>query len=179
MALAISCYSNAQTKTIAMKRHSVYALNMLGYLKSPSNLGMAPEKWVKNSQLKKVIFINDTTQAMVTEETCINEYSYQQQETEKWRAGTDTVTRHPVFSSEISVDSMRTILKKEYYFQNDMKDVKFIGFDQKPNKNTQKKVEKNKKETETSQKSIIPYSKYGFLFLVFASSLGIGIVKIK
>ncbi len=176
-----------QTKSIAHKRHSGSKASFSNTLMhastfgGPSNLGVAPEKWIRNSELKKVVFINDTLAAMVTEETCRNEYSYQQRETEKWRAGTDTVLRHPVFSSDISVDSMRTILAAEYYFANDMKEVKFENFEQRRIKE-KSKVEINKENHTTrreNKKGRNSSGKYTWLALILASSLGIGLIKLR
>lgn len=186
--LLISIGVHAQTKSIAHKRHNgsksnfSRALNLEGINGGPSNLGMAPEKWVRNSELKKVIFINDTTQAMVTEEVCRNEYSYKQQETEKWRAGTDTVLRHPVFSTNLTEDEMRTVLKADYYFANDMKEVEFVDFDkrklksdkaEKKEKTNTKPVDSKKNETKK------PIDKYAWLILILTSSIGIGVIKLR
>ncbi len=187
--LFISSLTFSQTKTIAFKRHSGVKSNFSAFLKlegingSTSNLGMAPEKWVRNSELKKVIFINDTLAAMVTEETCYNEYSYQQEETEKWRAGTDTVIRHPLFSSELTVDSMRKILHADYYFANDMKDVEFVGFGERNPKSPKEIRQENAKEQiidlglKNDKKS--KFGKYTLLSLILASSLGIGLIKLR
>lgn len=180
---------NSQTKSIAYKRHhgqSVHFSNSLkleGIEGGTSNFGAAPERWIRNSELKKVIFINDSTSVMVTEETCRNEYSYKQQETEKWRAGSDTLTRHPVFSAPISVDSMRTILKSDYYFANDMKNVQFEGFEKR--NLDPKKVERREKIKSQvwniKNKKEIPsrFEKYTWLTLLLASSLGVGLIKLR
>ena len=187
--LFLTTLSFAQTKTIAHKRHSGNKTHFSTYLKlegtngGTSNLGMAPEKWVRNSELKKVIFINDTLAAMVTEETCYNEYSYRQQETEKWRAGTDTVTRHPLFSSELTVDSMRKILHADYYFANDMKDVEFVGFGERDPK-TKKEIQTEKKTNQVIDSGLkkdkkSKLGKYTLLSLILASSLGIGLIKLR
>ncbi len=158
-------------------------LNREARIGGPSNLGVAPERWVRNSELKKVVFVNDTTTIMVTEETCRNEYSYQQRETEKWKAGADTLTRHPVFSADISVDSMRTILKSDYYFANDMKTVQFEGFEKR--KIDPKKLERQEKikaqvfALKNEKKIPSRFEKYTWLTLILASSLGIGLIKLK
>lgn len=189
-ALIITSIGYSQTKTIAHKRHSgskssfSKMLHLEGLNGGTSNLGMAPERWVRNSELKKVIFINDTTQAMVTEETCKNLRDPQQQ-TDLWKAGTDTVQKHPLFSSGISVDSMRTILKSEYYFTNDMKDVEFVDFEKRKQvEMTKKEIRREKvkaqiakREEKRSHKSA--FGKYGWLMIVFASSIGIGIINLK
>ncbi len=93
-----------------------------------SNFGAAPERWVRNSKLEKVKLINDTVAVMVTSAHCVETFSGQ---TEKWKAGADTVKRHPIFSADIPVDSMRQILSEQYYFVNNMEEVEFEGFDKK------------------------------------------------
>ncbi|MDB0063133.1 hypothetical protein N9F27_03450 [Crocinitomicaceae bacterium] len=187
--LFISSLSFSQTKTIAFKRHNGVKTNFSSFLKlegiigGTSNLGMAPEKWVRNSELRKVILINDTLAAMVTEETCYNEYSYQHQETEKWRAGTDTVTRHPLFSSELTVDSMRKILHTDYYFANDMKDVEFVGFGERdpksPKETRQEKVKEEIIDLGLKNDKKSKFGKYTLLSIIIASSLGIGLIKLR
>lgn len=184
IALTLTLTGFGQTKSIALKRHAgSKTLTGNNWKMDPSNLGVAPEKWIRNSELKKVVFIDDSTQAMVTEESCKNLYSYKQRETQEWRAGTDTVKHHPVFSAQISVDSMRTILKSNYYFANDMADVEFIGFE--------KEKDDKKKKTHnngTSKQKLNPgkqttkwsaYEKFTLLTLLFASSIGIGVLKLK
>jgi hypothetical protein len=180
---------SAQTKTIAFKRHNgpkakfSAVLGNEGAKGGPSNLGVAPEKWVRNSELKKVIYINDTTQAMVTEEVCRNEYSYQQQETETWRAGTDTVLRHPVFSANLSENEMRNILKADYYFANDMKEVKFVGFEKRKlqsEKHLKSEKDESYAKTETNSKEKKKtIDKYTWLILILSSSIGIGVIKLR
>ncbi len=170
----------SQTKSIAYKRHNNSRNHLsMAFMEPNSNLGAAPEKWVRNSELKKVIFINDTTQAMVTEDKCVD--LYKNSPSSQWRAGTDTVQKHPVFSSGISVDSMRTILKAEYYFANDMKEVEFVDFEKRDEVQSQE-IQNEKAKTSTrkekrSQKSAL--GKYWWLLLVVGSSLGIGIINIR
>lgn len=185
-----------QTKTIAYKRyatnnstikkntfHSDKKWDTDGGFGGTSNFGVAPERWVRNSELKKVIFVNDTTTVMVTEETCRNEFSYQQQETEKWRAGSDTVLRHPVFTASISVDSMRSILEATYYFANDMRRVAFEGFEkrtstaEKPSR--REKLKEQITAIEEKKKSKSSGTKYTILAILLASSIGIGVIKLR
>jgi hypothetical protein len=186
---SISITAFSQTKTIAFKRHSgnlshfsksLSAENLYG---GPSNLGVAPEKWVRNSELKRVIFINDTAAVMVTDETCKNIYSYEQRETDKWKAGADTVLRHPVFSADISVDSMRAILTAEYYFANDMKEVIFENFENRDTLPTENKLVQENKEKHlartVNKKQRNSTGKYTWFILILASSAGIGLIKLR
>ena len=123
--------SFCQTKTIFYKRHYIGYTSSKSFLstidESNSNFGMAPERWVRNSKLEKVKFLNDSTAVMFTEDECLETFS---NHSERWRAGADTVVHHPVFASGIPVDSMRQILKTDFFFANNMDEVEFEGDNQ-------------------------------------------------
>jgi hypothetical protein len=124
----------AQTKKIAWKSHSgsnaYFASAMENELfdLSFSNFGMAPAKIVKNAKLDSVIFISEHKSIMVTSEYCHDRY---ENTNTLWRAGRDTVTDHPLFSKQHSLDSIKQTVKRHYYFRNPVDSVKFIGFDNK------------------------------------------------
>jgi len=124
-----------QTKLIAHKSHSGNSSNFRLALKSGfydlDNFGEAPDRRVKSSQLDSVVFVSDSVAVMFTSEYCkplfhgkkdINKSSL-------WKAGSDTVIHHPLFSLQHELDSIKTSLKRHYYFKNNMDSVKFIGFD--------------------------------------------------
>lgn len=184
--LFLSFGSFSQTKTIAHKRHNGSKLTFSESLKNDgfdavfSNFGVGPTPTIRHSELKKVILINDSTAAMVTEASCYYRRDVEKEHPELWRAGTDTVVNHPVFSADISVDSMRTILKKTYYFANNISNVKFIGFEERTkNKETQTD---NRKPTlnPTSFPKNTPSTNWSKWFLlIVASSSVVGIIRLK
>ncbi|MFA7273139.1 MAG: hypothetical protein WC044_04685 [Crocinitomicaceae bacterium] len=186
IALFLSYGSFSQTKTIAHKRHNGSKLTFSESLKHEgfdavfSNFGVAPERWVRNSELKKVVFINDSMVAMVTEESCKDEYA-PRNNPEIWRAGTDTVKNHPVFSEKISVDSMRTILKETYFFANDIDKVQFEGFETNKARIPRRDLKAQTQPDETSnyqkRKHADNWSKW--FLLIVATSSAIGIIRMK
>jgi hypothetical protein len=126
--LTTSTISHAQTKKIAFKSHSGnmeefhWALsgdNELEY----SNFGMAPEPLVKEARLDSIIFICDSVAVIVTSEYCRRNRS---KRLSRWRAGSDTVTNHPVFSASLSDDSIRKILRTQYYFRGEIDSVQIV-----------------------------------------------------
>ena len=154
IALLISMNAVSQTKTIYYKRNFTGFVGRVHVLADAdhvnSNFGMAPERWVRNSKLDKVTFVNDTVAIMVTSATCREQYSGQE---EMWKAGADTVKRHPIFSADISVDSMREVLSKEYYFKNNMEEVEFEGFEEKRPDTQPRKKKKRPKEKNLARQS--------------------------
>jgi hypothetical protein len=95
-----------------------------------SNLGVAPERFVTNSKLDSVIIIDDKKSVMVTSLFCKNRRNGN---TEKWKAGRDTVYNHAIFSSE-NIDSVKNVLRKDYNFQNDIDSTIFLKYDSKTKK---------------------------------------------
>lgn len=153
-----SCKAFSQTKLISYKSHSgdmkYFEKNIVedSYNVNYSNLGVAPERFVTNSKLDSVIIINDKKSVMVTSLFCKNRRNGN---TEKWKAGRDTVYNHAIFSSE-NIDSVKNILRRDYNFQNDIDSTVFLKYDSKTKKykpisikKTIKKAEiKNSKSTE-------------------------------
>lgn len=100
------------------------------------NLGMAPEPKILEAEIDSVIFISDSVAVMVTSNVCRNSpWFYGNDSTVDfesktlWSAGRDTVVNHPLFSQQHSLDSIKTELKRNYYFQNDIEKTVFVGFD--------------------------------------------------
>ncbi len=144
--LLISCVVcisvHSQTKLIAFKSHSG---NMINYSLALSNkhfdleihnLGMAPEPTIQQAEIDSVIFISDSVAVMVTSTVCKNSpWFYGNDSTVDfesktlWSAGRDTVVNHPLFSQQHSLDSIKSELKRNYYFQNDIEKTVFVGFD--------------------------------------------------
>ncbi|MFT4601747.1 MAG: hypothetical protein ACI857_001930 [Arenicella sp.] len=135
--------TTAQTKLIAFKSHSGSMHNFELALTNPKmdlvnhNLGAAPNPIIRNSEIDSVIFISDSVIIMVTTETCQpNQWYHRGDTTQKdltsiWKEGKDTVPSHPLFSHNHSLDSIKNVLSMHYYFQNDINETVFIGFDNK------------------------------------------------
>lgn len=98
---------------------------------SESNFGMAPQRFVRNSNLDSVILLSDNVAIMITSETCNWEDYDGRDKSNKnlWSAGRDTVYDHPVFTTKNTLKSVKSTLKQEYYFANSIDSVVFIGFD--------------------------------------------------
>lgn len=109
-----------------------------------SNFGVGPAPYVKNSKLDSVIRINEQQVVMVTSNVCVNPYEHPSRQETKWYPGRDTTYNHYVFTAPISMDSMRSIIRNEYYFENSPSETVFIGFDENQNTTTKKdrKIEK-------------------------------------
>src|SRR5437773_5026715 len=112
-----------QTKKIAFESHSGSSSNFKIALEENffdmdnSNFGLAPERMVTSSELDSVIFVSDSIAVMVTSYYCKKMIDPSPQE-KLWRAGRDTVYYHPLFSRQHSLDSIKMVLKGEYYFKN-------------------------------------------------------------
>lgn len=130
-------FSFSQTKLISYKSHSGSSKNFEKALKknlfniNESNFGMAPQRFVRNSNLDSVILLSDNVAIMVTSETCNwEDYDGGDKSTKNlWSAGRDTVYDHPVFTTKNTLKSVKSTLKEEYYFANSIDSVVFIGFD--------------------------------------------------
>ncbi|MBW8523293.1 hypothetical protein K0U91_10975 [Chryseobacterium chendengshani] len=131
-----SCNAFSQTKLISYKSHSgdmkYFEKSILEdhYNTNYSNLGVAPERFVTNSRLDSVIIIDNKKSVMITSLFCKNRRNGN---TEKWKAGRDTVYNHAIFSSR-NIDSVKDILKKDYNFQNDIDSTVFLKYDAKTKK---------------------------------------------
>lgn len=131
-----SCKAFSQTKLISYKSHSgdmkYFEKSIVedSYNVNYSNLGVAPERFVTNSKLDSVIIINDKKSVMVTSLFCKNRRNGN---TEKWKAGRDTVYNHAIFSSE-NIDSVKNIFRRDYNFQNDIDSTVFLKYDSKTKK---------------------------------------------
>ncbi|MFZ4106495.1 hypothetical protein [Flavobacterium sp.] len=147
-----SLISLSQTKLISHKSHSGTNENFRLALEDnlfdigDSNLGDIPYREIKNAQLDTVIYISKDRAVMKTSEFCKIENRYNRNIEDKslgnfWKKGTDTVFNHPLFSRKHSLDSIKNVLKQEFYFKNDIEKVIFIGFDNKSQKQRKKKSE--------------------------------------
>ena len=152
--------SFGQTKLISHKSHSGSNTTFSNSIKKScfsigeSNFGMAPERFVRNSNLDTVKLLSPHVAVMITSETCFREdYSRNRGSMELWSAGTDTVYNHDVFNSKNSIAQIKSKLKNNYFFNNSVDSIVFIGFDGKyatVEVKNQPIVEEN---TNTSEKS--------------------------
>lgn len=131
LSITIVTFCNAQTKVIAHKSHSGNTHTFSkGYQKmlfdiGSSNFGHAPQKIIKRARLDSLIFLTDTSQVLVTSYSCTKNTNTQ---SSIWKPGRDTVYNHPLFSKKYSLDSIKTVLKNQYYFKNDIENTVFIGY---------------------------------------------------
>ena len=148
----------AQTKRIAFKSHSGNAVNFKKSLNTAifdhegSNFGMAPQRYVTEAFLDTVIFINDSTVELVTSHLSHFEsdnYRTKPEPSVLWKPGHETVVNHPVFNSDKTLEEMKEIIQKTYYFKNDISKVVFIG----EPKAVKKKIDK--KLTNSLKNSIV------------------------
>ena len=177
--------SFGQTKMISHKSHSGSNITFSNSIKmnlfniGESNFGMAPERFVRNSNLDTVKLLSPHVAVMITSETCFREdYSRNKSSMELWSAGSDTVFDHPVFNSKNSLDQIKTKLKNEYYFSNSIDNVVFIGFEGKyatvdtKNQNSietehSKIIEKNKELKENKRPSLFMLLLFSILSILF------------
>ncbi|MES2557679.1 MAG: hypothetical protein V4604_16095 [Bacteroidota bacterium] len=163
--LACAGTAFSQTKLIFHKSHSGSSTSFVNTTNgNSSNFGVAPIREVTTAVLDSVIYLTDTSAIMITKEcTYLNGY-YQMEKTptasSDWRPGRDTVFYHPLFSRKHALDSIRMVIKTEYYFQNDIDSTQFVGYDNAVPK-TQKIV---KQSTEKNGNEV-------YLLLVFVIAL--------
>ncbi len=123
---------NGQTKLIAHKSHSGNAANFSkAYSQNlfdmpNSNFGEAPRRFVYNVCLDSVEHVSDSVAIMFTSHCNLSGNTAPQQ---YWKPGADTAKHHHLFSGDYSMEEIKWELKNEYYFENDIETVKFIGFE--------------------------------------------------
>lgn len=136
-----------QTRLIAYKSHSGHpalfstALENRLFDIADGSLGAAPTRIIKTAQLDSVIFLSDTAAIMISSQYCKeNDFYSNEKDLESiWKSGTDTVYHHPLFSRQHELNSIKTALKEEYHFRNNIDSVTFIGYDNQPAKKDRKK----------------------------------------
>ena len=128
----------AQTREIAFKSHSGSSKKIAVALENEffdgdhSDFGAAPVYEVKTAQLDSVIFISDSVAIMVTTDYCtstLRRSNVKDGMEHIWKAGRQKVFQHPLFSKRHSLDSIRLILKQQYFFRNPAEKVVFVGYD--------------------------------------------------
>lgn len=173
----------AQTKQIAHKMRSGSAATFRHTCESGalanSNFGAAPMRAVRSAVLDSVIYVDQNTQIMVTSERVqwtddwrirpleANDDQHQKasictaEQDHQWKPGRDTVRNHVLFSLR-NVDSIKSILAREFYFQNNIDSVRFVGYPVSRRKN---------KTTKTLQQGMIDYIPIGIIVVSVAVTL--------
>lgn len=147
---SISILLFSQTKMISYKSHSGNMKNFHASIvndafdTNDSNLGGVPDRTVKYAQLDSVIYISPQRSVMVTSKVCEMRST---KEITNWKPGRDTIYNPKLFASK-NTDSIKRELKDNYFFQNDMDEVVFVGFQQDFNK---KKSHKKRKSNKTNK----------------------------
>jgi hypothetical protein len=133
----------AQTKKIAFKSHSGSMENFSTALEKDlfdmdnSNFGMAPQRDIISAQLDSVIYVSDSVVMLITSNYCSRTDRPNAKANNKpnlWTAGREMVYSHPLFSRNHSLDSIKQVIKSEYYFKNPVEKVVFVGYDNKKRK---------------------------------------------
>lgn len=113
----------------------------------PSNFGMQRDPMVRNAVLDSVKCISDSVAIMYTSYYCSSQdyspsiaftYDDEGKSTRtysnprvgsKWEPGVLRVYNHPLFRHQHSLDSVKEVLDRDYYFNLPADSIKFIGFD--------------------------------------------------
>lgn len=171
-----NCFS--QTKMISHKSHSGSHTTFSHALKNnlfnirESNFGMAPERFVRNSNLDTVKLLSPHVAVMITSETCLrDDYNSRPTYQDLWSAGVDTVYYHDVFNSKNSIAQIKSKLKNNYFFNNSVDSIVFIGFDGKYATVEVKNppiVEENKNTSEKSSNTKEYKKPSLFMMVIFA-----------
>lgn len=171
----ISILSFAQTDIIEMRSRNaslkkyVRTTKFNNFDHVASNFGAAPTILVKTAVLDSVKCISDSVAIMYTSNYCWNaprtrslveeERNRQQgQATEQryveqgigalWQPGADTVINHPLFSHNHSLDSVKQVIDRDYYFNLPSDSIEFIGYDNANELPNQQSVEPTKAKNE-------------------------------
>ena len=103
-----------------------------------SNFGMLPPDerlspmglmYVSNGVLDSVKVVSDGISIMYTSRYCPVRYEPNARFNSLWQPGIDTVYDHPLFKHAHSLDSVKSVLDRDYKFALPSDSTKFIGFD--------------------------------------------------
>ncbi|WP_143754080.1 hypothetical protein [Chryseobacterium sp. 52] len=156
-ALILSTFLFSQTKLIAFKSHSGNSENFSTAVSGNlfdanfSNLGVAPERYIKDAKLDSVIILNEEESILVTSSARKVVPTGVKRE---WQPGREVVRNSALFSKK-NIDSVKSVLKRDYYFVNDMDSVVFVEYDQqnKSYKEIKSAKPKSKPKKEKSEKA--------------------------
>lgn len=172
LAVLISISAFSQTRLIAFKSHSGHVENFAAAVSDDlfdanfSNLGVVPQKYVKDAKLDSVIILNDEESILVTSSA---RKFVDKGVKREWKPGRETVRNHKLFSKK-NIDSVKTVLKRDYHFINDMDSVVFMEYDQQNKSYKELKPSTAKPKKEKSEKTRGGLL-LGVLFLSGASGL--------
>ncbi|MFI5172954.1 MAG: hypothetical protein ACHQFW_11215, partial [Chitinophagales bacterium] len=128
---SLALHLNAQTKKIAHKRHSgneatfLIALKTNDFVIANSNFGLAPGMEYMGKTLDSVISISDSTTVFVTHQTWPLTNNSSNDTLVQIR---DTIYSAQIISPTMSLDSVKTIINRDFYFYIPTDTVKYIGF---------------------------------------------------
>ncbi len=122
----------AQTKLISHKSHSGSISNFKIALDenlwdlSASDFGEAPRPDIHYSVLDSLVFVNDSVSIMWTSSYCS---WWGDKDTTKWMPGGAYLHKHPLFSKQHALDSIKSVLDSTYNFRNKAESAVFVGYD--------------------------------------------------
>ena len=151
----------SQTKLISFKSHSGNSDHFKSsvyndvFNVNESNFGVAPTEIIKNAKLDSVIIINDHETILVTSAVCIDRRKPEGENESVWQPGRKTVYNHQLFSKK-NVDSVKNVLKRDYYFKNNIDDVVFVEYDSSTKKYQKIKSKSDNKEVSKPEKDKTP-----------------------
>lgn len=154
LALLISISFISQTKVIAFKSHSGNVENFNSAVSENlfdanfSNLGIRPKSFA-DVKLDSVIILNDEESVLVTRSSAKFLFDGNKREWDKNRE----VIHDPALFSKKNIDSVKTILKRDYNFINDMDSVAVLKFDKENKTYKELKPSTAKPKKEKSEKT--------------------------
>ncbi len=134
-ALIISMSVFSQTKLIAFKSHSGSSENFTKAVSEDlfdanfSNLGVVPQKFVQDARLDSVIILNENEAILVTSTSDKLVPKDKRDNRKIWTPGREVV--HNTLFSRKNIDSVKQVLKRDYFFINDVDSVIFVEYDKK------------------------------------------------
>ena len=138
-----------QTKLISHKSHSGKAsdfhkaMTHFNYDLDVSNFGVAPEPLVRHARLDTLRYVSDSVAIMTTSNYCVDsDVRVIDSIGFLWNEGVDTLYNHPLFSKKKSLHRIKQELKENYFFENPVDSIVFIGYD--PEKKVSKDTKKKK-----------------------------------
>jgi hypothetical protein len=163
----------SQTKLISYKSHSgdmkYFEKSIVenSYNTNYSNLGILPDRYIVNSKLDSVIIIDDKKSVIVTSSFCKSRISKNPQ---RWEPGRDTIYNRTVFSSQ-NIDSVKSVLRGTYNFQNDLDSTVFLKYDKRTKQyrpiSTKKIVKKAEIRSMKSKEEILYFLVLGIALVAF------------
>ncbi|KMQ66398.1 hypothetical protein ACM46_02360 [Chryseobacterium angstadtii] len=170
-AITLCTFLFSQTKLIAFKSHSGNSAHFNTAVSenlfdvNSSNLGVVPQRYVRDAKLDSVIILNDNESILVTSSARKIATDGKKR---VWEPGREIVRNQTLFSKK-NIDSVKNVLKKYYYFVNDMDSVVFVEYDQKNKSYKEIKPVKEAKPTKEKSKKVSGGLLVGILMISGAS----------